>query len=56
MTFYGSSFIADPFGRVLDRAPRAGDAVLVADLDLEQRGDWLRLFPFYATRRSESYC
>lgn len=55
VTFYGSSFIADPFGRVLARAPRAGDAVLVADLDLEQRDDWLRLFPFYATRRPESY-
>ena len=55
VTFYGSSFISDPFGRVLAQVPRDEDAVLVAALDLEQRGDWLTLFPFYATRRPETY-
>jgi hypothetical protein len=29
--------------------------VLVADLDLDQRRDWLELFPFLATRRPDSY-
>jgi N-carbamoylputrescine amidase len=28
---------------------------LVADLDLDQRRDWLDLFPFLATRRPDSY-
>ena len=54
MTFYGSSFISDPYGRVLVQAPRDEPAVLVADLDLDQRRDWLELFPFLthaATRR-----
>ena len=46
LTFYGSSFITDPYGRVLVQAPRDEPAVLVADLDLEQRRDWLELFPF----------
>jgi N-carbamoylputrescine amidase len=55
VTFYGSSFIADPYGRVLVRAAREGDEVLVADLDLDQRGDWLDLFPFLATRRPDTY-
>ena len=55
VTFYASSFIADPFGRVLTQAPREGDAVLIAHLDLEQRNDWLTLFPFLETRRPESY-
>ncbi len=45
ITFYGSSFISDPFGRVLVEAPRDADAVLVADLDLDARVEWLRLFP-----------
>jgi N-carbamoylputrescine amidase len=54
-TFYGSSFISDPFGRVLARAAREGDEVLVADLDLDQRRDWLDLFPFLATRRPDTY-
>ncbi|MGN8050348.1 nitrilase-related carbon-nitrogen hydrolase [Curtobacterium sp. 22159] len=55
ITFYGSSFISDPFGRVLVEAPRDADAVLVADLDLDARVEWLRLFPFYLTRRPDLY-
>lgn len=55
ITFYGSSFICDPFGRVLVQAPRDADAVLVATLDLDQRRDWLTLFPFLTTRRPDSY-
>ncbi|MEV4347153.1 nitrilase-related carbon-nitrogen hydrolase [Actinoplanes sp. NPDC049596] len=53
--FYGSSFIADPYGRILAQAPRDEEAVLVADLDLDQRRDWLTLFPFLTTRRPETY-
>jgi N-carbamoylputrescine amidase len=55
LTFYGSSFISDPYGRVLVQAPRDRPAVLVADLDLDQRGDWLELFPFLSTRRPDVY-
>jgi N-carbamoylputrescine amidase len=55
LTFYGSSFISDPYGRVLVQAPRDQPAVLVADLDLDQRGDWLALFPFLTTRRPDTY-
>jgi N-carbamoylputrescine amidase len=53
--FYGSSFISDPYGRILAQAPREGDAVLVATLDLDQRQDWLTLFPFLDTRRPDTY-
>ena len=55
VTFYGSSFISDPYGRVLARAPRDRPAVLVAELDLDQRRDWLELFPFLETRRPDLY-
>lgn len=55
ITFYGSSFISDPYGRILIQAPRDESAVLVADLDLDQRRDWLSLFPFLYTRRPETY-
>ncbi|OBB27146.1 hydrolase [Mycolicibacterium peregrinum] len=55
VSFYGSSFISDPYGRVLVQAPRDEEAVLVADLDLDQRRDWLELFPFLVTRRPDSY-
>ncbi|ROO85148.1 N-carbamoylputrescine amidase [Actinocorallia herbida] len=55
ITFYGSSFISDPYGRILAEAPRAADTVLVAPLDLDQRRDWLALFPFRETRRPDLY-
>jgi len=55
LTFYGSSFISDPYGRLLVKAPRDRPAVLVADLDLDARGDWLTLFPFLTTRRPDTY-
>jgi N-carbamoylputrescine amidase len=55
LTFYGSSFISDPYGRILAQAPRDEPAVLVADLDLDQRQDWLELFPFLTTRRPDTY-
>ena len=53
---YGGNGAAEElFGRVLAEAPRDADAVLVADLDLEARTEWLRLFPFYVTRRPDLY-
>ncbi len=55
LTFYGSSFVSDPYGRVLVQAPRDQPAVLVAELDLDQRRDWLELFPFLTTRRPDAY-
>lgn len=55
LRFYGSSFASDPYGRVLVQAPRDEPAVLVADLDLDARRDWLALFPFLSTRRPDTY-
>jgi N-carbamoylputrescine amidase len=54
-TFYGSSFVADPYGRILVQAPRDVEAVLITDLDLAQRQDWLDLFPLLRTRRPDTY-
>ena len=55
LDFYGSSFIVDPYGRILAKAGRSGNEVLVVELDLDQRRDWLELFPFFATRRPDTY-
>ena len=54
LTFYGSSFISDPYGRIIVEAPRDQPAVLVADLDLDQRRDWLGFGLLY-TRRPNRY-
>ena len=55
LDFYGSSFIVDPYGRILAQAGRSDNEVLVVELDLDQRRDWLELFPFFATRRPDTY-
>ncbi len=55
LTFYGSSFIADPYGRVLIEADEGGRAALFAEVDLNQCKDWIDLFPFYKTRRPDIY-
>ncbi len=55
ITFYGSSFISDPYGRLLVQASRDKRSVLVADLDLDQKRDWLELFPFFETRQPLMY-
>ena len=55
VTFYGSSFVSDPYGRILVQAPRDEPAVMVAELDLDARRDWLELFPFFRTRRPDVY-
>lgn len=54
LTFYGSSFISDPYGRVVVEAPRDRPAVLIADLDLGQRDDALTFGLMY-TRRPNRY-
>lgn len=54
LRFYGSSFVSDPYGRIIVTAPTDRDAVIVADLDLDQRRDWLG-FGLLATRRPEVY-
>jgi N-carbamoylputrescine amidase len=53
--FWGSSFVADPFGRVLATAPEDDEAVLVVECDLGEvervRRDW----PFLRDRRIDAY-
>jgi len=53
--FWGRSFVADPFGRVLARASDAEEEVLLVECDLGQiervRRDW----PFLRDRRVDAY-
>ncbi|KTD26143.1 putative hydrolase [Legionella lansingensis] len=55
LEFYGSSFISNPLGEILVQAPRNEPAVLVAELDFNERALWGRLFPFPAQRQPETY-
>lgn len=55
LTFYGSSFISTPMGEILAQAPRDQPAVLVAELDFDQRAEWIRMFPFFQQRQAATY-
>jgi len=54
MTFYGESFVADPFGEFLARAG-AEEEVLVADLDLGRIRELRELLHFLRDRRIDTY-
>jgi N-carbamoylputrescine amidase len=53
--FWGQSFVADPFGRVLARASSAEEEVLVVDCDLAEVERTRRLWPFLRDRRIDAY-
>ena len=53
--FWGQSFVADPFGRVLARASAEEEEVLVVDCDLAEIERVRRLWPFLRDRRIDAY-
>jgi N-carbamoylputrescine amidase len=53
--FWGSSFLADPFGVVLAEAPVDREAVLVAEVDLARIEEVRRGWPFLRDRRVDAY-
>lgn len=55
LTFWGRSFIADPFGRITAQAPFNKEHVLVEALDLSLTEETRRAWPFMRDRRPEAY-
>ena len=55
LEFFGSSFIADPFGRILQKAGGSGDAILVAEVDPAVQEATRRNWPFLRDRRIDAY-
>jgi len=55
IAFWGSSFLADPFGVVVTEAPRDREAVLVAEVDLARIEEVRRGWPFLRDRRIDAY-
>ena len=55
MTFYGTSFIADPTGAKLAEADRSSEAVLVATVDLDAAREQRHAWGVFRDRRPELY-
>lgn len=53
--FWGASFVADPFGRVLARASHDREEILVVDCDLGLIEETRRHWPFLRDRRVDAY-
>ncbi|MBI2899943.1 MAG: carbon-nitrogen hydrolase [Planctomycetes bacterium] len=55
LEFWGSSFLCDPFGRILAEAPCDREAVLVAECDPAHTETVRRHWPFLRDRRVDAY-
>ena len=55
LEFWGGSFIADPFGRVIQKASRDQDEILVSEVDPQVQEQTRRLWPFLRDRRIDLY-
>jgi N-carbamoylputrescine amidase len=55
LEFWGGSFIADPFGRIIAKAPHDREDILIAEIDLKLLEDTRRNWPFLRDRRIDAY-
>lgn len=55
VTFYGTSFVADPSGDVVAQAPRDEERVLFAEFDLDAIDDQRRQWGVFRDRRPDLY-
>jgi N-carbamoylputrescine amidase len=55
LEFWGNSFVADPFGRVVAQAPVNQEQVLVVECDPKQMDEVRRNWPFLRDRRIDAY-
>ena len=55
LEFWGGSFIADPFGRVIAKASHDQEEILIGEIDTRVIEDTRRNWPFLRDRRIDSY-
>ena len=55
LEFWGGSFIADPFGRVIAQASHDKEEILIAEIDRQLLEDTRRNWPFLRDRRIDAY-
>lgn len=55
MKFWGGSFVANPFGRILQQASHDKEENLIVELDLSKTDSYRTHWPFLRDRRIDSY-
>jgi N-carbamoylputrescine amidase len=53
--FWGSSFVADPFGQIIDEASTSAEEILVVECDPRRIEEVRRNWPFLRDRRTDAY-
>lgn len=55
LSFWGNSFVADPFGKMICRADDKKDAILLAECDFLKIDETRENWPFLRDRRIDAY-
>lgn len=55
MTFYGTSFLADPWGEIVSEAQTKEDEIILAEIDLNEVKRARDILQFHRDRRPDSY-
>jgi N-carbamoylputrescine amidase len=55
LEFWGGSFLADPFGRIIAKAAHDREEILIGEIDLKLLEDTRRNWPFLRDRRIDAY-
>ena len=55
LEFWGNSFVADPFGRVIAKASADKEETLLVEIDPAQQDEVRRNWPFFRDRRIDAY-
>ena len=55
LEFWGGSFLADPFGRIIAKASHDAEEILIGEIDLGLIEDTRRNWPFLRDRRIDAY-
>ena len=55
MKFWGGSFVANPFGRLLSQASHDNEEVMVVEIDTQKTDSYRTHWPFMRDRRIDSY-
>jgi len=55
LEFWGGSFLADPFGRIIAKASHDSEEILLGEIDLTLLEDTRRNWPFLRDRRIDAY-
>jgi N-carbamoylputrescine amidase len=55
LEFWGGSFLADSFGRVIAKASHDKEEILIGEIDLQKMEDTRRNWPFLRDRRIDAY-